>query len=124
MENASSSQPEPSIRTAPTDTTSITAAVVTAVTEANGTKPATPLYEVINPDALEDLYQHGSPEVNFEYIRYKVTIHPDRTVTVSELNTSRIAANSHYSGSESSCSPVDTVTSIWSSSASTCGGAV
>ena len=87
MDNASSSQPEPSIRTTPTDTTSITADVVTAVTEANGTKPTTPLYEAIDPDALEDLYQHASPEVSFEYIGYHVTIHPDRTVTVSELNT-------------------------------------
>jgi len=61
--------------------------VITAVTEANDETPAMPLYEVINPDALEDLYQHGSPEVNFEYAGYSVTIHADRTVTVSELST-------------------------------------
>ncbi|KZN22991.1 hypothetical protein A4G99_15800 [Haladaptatus sp. R4] len=61
--------------------------MVTAVTEANGTKPATLLYEVIDPDALEDLYQHGSPEVSFEYIGYHVTIHSDRTVSVSAMDT-------------------------------------
>ncbi|WP_190303824.1 HalOD1 output domain-containing protein [Haladaptatus sp. R4] len=87
MENASSSQSELSIRTTRPDTESITAAVVTAVTEANGTKPATLLYEVIDPDALEDLYQHGSPEVSFEYIGYHVTIHSDRTVSVSAMDT-------------------------------------
>jgi Halobacterial output domain 1 len=87
MDNASSSQSEPSIRTTLPDTESVTAAVVTAVTEANGTKPATPLYEAINPDALENLYQHDSPEVSFEYAGHHITIHSDQTVTVSELST-------------------------------------
>ena len=87
MDNASSSQPDLSIRTTPTDTTSAVIDVVTAVTEANGTKPATPLYEVIDPDALEDLYQHGSPEVSFEYIGYRVTVHSDRTVSVADVDS-------------------------------------
>ncbi|MCO8245438.1 hypothetical protein NKF25_15355 [Haladaptatus sp. AB643] len=87
MENASSSQSKPSIRTTRPDTESITAAVVTAVTEANGTKPVTPLYEVIDPDALEDLYQHGSPKVSFEYIGFHVTIDSDHTVSVSAMDT-------------------------------------
>ncbi|WP_266083124.1 HalOD1 output domain-containing protein [Haladaptatus caseinilyticus] len=84
MPNTSPSHPEPSLHASPTDTESITAAVLTAVTEANGTKPSTLLYEAIDPDALEDLYQHGSPEVSFEYADKWVTIHPDRTITVSE----------------------------------------
>ncbi|SIR98930.1 hypothetical protein SAMN05421858_5027 [Haladaptatus litoreus] len=87
MEDTSSSQPELSIRKTRPDTESVTAAVVTAVTEANGTKPATPLYEVIDPDALEDLYQHGSPEVSFEYIGYHITIHSDRTVSVAAVDS-------------------------------------
>ncbi|WP_227377181.1 HalOD1 output domain-containing protein [Haladaptatus halobius] len=87
MPSSSPSHPEPPIRTASSDTESITAAVVTAVTEINDTKPATPLYEAINPDALETLYQHSSPEVSFEYISYHVTIHSDRTVTVSDLDS-------------------------------------
>ncbi|GAA0238828.1 hypothetical protein GCM10009000_063010 [Halobacterium noricense] len=61
--------------------------MVTAVTKANGTEPTTPLYEAIDPDALEDLYQHASPTVSFDYIGYRVTVFPDQTVTVSELNT-------------------------------------
>ncbi len=84
MLNSSPSQPEPSIRTTAENTESITSAVVTAVTDATGTKPATPLYEAIDPDALEDLYQHGSPKVSFEYVGHHITIHTDRTVTVSE----------------------------------------
>jgi Halobacterial output domain 1 len=87
MESASSSQPTPSIRTTLPDTGSITAAVVTAVTEANGTKPVTPLYEAIDPDALEALYQHGSPEVSFEYIGHRVTIHSDHTVSVVGIDS-------------------------------------
>ncbi|WP_254663234.1 HalOD1 output domain-containing protein [Haladaptatus sp. W1] len=86
MENTSSTQPGPSIRTTRPDTESITTAVVTAVTEANGTEPATPLYEVIDPDALEALYQHGSPEVSFEYVGFHVTIDSDRTVSVADID--------------------------------------
>ena len=87
MDNTSSSQPGPSIRTTRPDTESITATVVTAVTEANGTKPATPLYAAIDPDALEALYQHGSPEVSFEYVGNHITIHSDRTVSVVDVDS-------------------------------------
>jgi hypothetical protein len=87
MLNSSPSQPEPSIRTTLPDTESITAAVVTAVTDATGTTPVTPLYEAIDPDALEDLYQHASPTVSFEYAGHHITIHSDQTITVSELNS-------------------------------------
>jgi hypothetical protein len=86
MFNSSSLQAEPSIRAESETTESITAAVVRAVTEANGTMPATPLYDVINPDALEDLYRNGSPEVRFEYAGNSVTIRSDRSVAVSELD--------------------------------------
>jgi Halobacterial output domain 1 len=85
MPNTTRSHSEPSLRTSPTDTESITTAVVTAVTEATGTKPTTPLYKAIDPDALESLYQHAAPTVRFKYAGQHVTIAPDRTVTVSEL---------------------------------------
>ena len=83
----SQSPTEPSIRNSASVTESITAAVVTAVTETNGTKPAAPLYEAIDPDALEALYQHGSPEVSFEYIGYHITVHSDRTVSVANADS-------------------------------------
>ncbi|RBI60140.1 hypothetical protein DMJ13_20535 [halophilic archaeon] len=59
--------------------------MVTTVAQVNGRKPATPLYEVIDPDALEDLYHHSPLQVSFEYCGYQVTIHPDQTVTVTEF---------------------------------------
>ncbi|WP_435158451.1 HalOD1 output domain-containing protein [Haladaptatus sp. DFWS20] len=43
--------------------------------------------QFIDPDALEALYQHTSPEVSFEYAGHHITIHSDQTVTVSELNS-------------------------------------
>ncbi|WP_227357523.1 HalOD1 output domain-containing protein [Haladaptatus salinisoli] len=85
MPSSSDLKAKASIHTTSTGTESITSTVVMAVTEANGTKPATPLYEAIDPDALEALYQHGSPEVRFEYIGYSITIHPDRTISVTEI---------------------------------------
>ncbi|MFH5800589.1 HalOD1 output domain-containing protein [Haladaptatus sp. CMAA 1911] len=85
MHDSPPSKAEPSIRVESETTESLTATVVRAVTEAKDRKPATPLYEAINPDALEDLYRRGSPEIRFEYVGYSVTIHSDRSVTVSEL---------------------------------------
>ncbi|WP_227380432.1 HalOD1 output domain-containing protein [Haladaptatus halobius] len=85
MVTSSSSQPEPLIRTTAADAESIVSAIVSAVTEVNDAKPATPLYEAINPDALESLFQHSSPKVSFEYIGYRVTIHPDRTISVADV---------------------------------------
>ncbi|SIR98300.1 hypothetical protein SAMN05421858_4967 [Haladaptatus litoreus] len=82
MPSTPQSHAEPSLQTSP-PTQSITEAVVAAVTETSGTKPTTPLYEAIDPDALESLYQHGSPTVSFEYAGQHVTIAPDRTITVS-----------------------------------------
>lgn len=85
MHDSPQSKAEPSIRTESETTESLTATVVRAVAEAKDAEPATPLYEAINPDALEDLYRRGSPEIRFEYVGYSVTIHSDRSVTVSEL---------------------------------------
>jgi hypothetical protein len=68
-------------------TESIAAAVVAAVTEAKSTKPATPLSEGIDPDALKDLYQYGSTEVSFEYLGYHVTVHSDRTISVIHIDS-------------------------------------
>ncbi len=84
MPSTPQSEVDPSLQTPPPATQSITSAVVTAVTEALGTTPATPLYEAIDPDALESLYQHAAPTVRFEYAGQHVTIASDRTITVSD----------------------------------------
>jgi Halobacterial output domain 1 len=83
----SQSSADHSIRNSVSATESITETVVRAVTEAYGMEPATPLYEAIDPDALEALYQHGSPEVSFEYIGYYITVHSDRTVSVAAVDS-------------------------------------
>lgn len=64
---------------------SIIEAVIEAVLEVHGSAPQTPLYQAIDPDALEQLYQHSSPTVQFEYIGYQITIDSHRAVSVSEL---------------------------------------
>jgi hypothetical protein len=87
MSDPSRSQSSPLIRTSPAQSESIATAIVRSIEQVDGTKPDTPLYEAIEPDALNDLYQHASPEVSFEYAGYSVTIHADQTVTVSDLNT-------------------------------------
>ncbi|RBI58768.1 hypothetical protein DMJ13_25550 [halophilic archaeon] len=58
--------------------------MVEAVAQAKGTKPATPLYDMINPDALQALYEQAAPKVSFDYVGYKVTIYPDQTISVSD----------------------------------------
>jgi hypothetical protein len=87
MNGPSDSQSSPLIRTSPEQSTSIATAIVNAIEQVDGDKPDTPLYEVIEPDALESLYEHGSQRVEFQYADYLVTVQPDQTVLVSELNT-------------------------------------
>ncbi|SIR73695.1 hypothetical protein SAMN05421858_3522 [Haladaptatus litoreus] len=87
MRTTVDSPPEPSLRTAPVGSDVIVSTIIRAITEVHGSAPATPLYEAIDPDALESLYQHGSPTVRFEYIGYHITIHPDQTITVSDMNS-------------------------------------
>ncbi len=64
--------------------------VVEAVAEAEGVQPAKlhpPLYEVIDPDALERVFHTSSGRrmdgsVVFEYRGYEVTVYSDGTVTL------------------------------------------
>lgn len=76
--------PDHSVQLTPTDTDSLLTSIITAVTQATGSDPDTPLYDVIDPDALTDLYERSSPTVDFEYAGSHVTIHPDQTITVTD----------------------------------------
>ncbi|MFH5801963.1 HalOD1 output domain-containing protein [Haladaptatus sp. CMAA 1911] len=87
MHNSPPGQKGTPTRITPEEASSVVSAVVAAVTKDNGTKPETTLYEAIDPDALEDLYEHGRQKVTFEYADHKVTIHPDKTVVASKLST-------------------------------------
>ena len=87
MNGPSDSPSSPLIRTSPGQSESIATAIVSAIEEVDGDKPDTPLYEVIEPDALEALYQHGKQRVEFQYADYQITVQPDQTILVSEPNT-------------------------------------
>ncbi|MCO8245472.1 hypothetical protein NKF25_15530 [Haladaptatus sp. AB643] len=87
MSGPSDSQSSPLIRTSPGPSESVITTIISAVEEVNGDRPSTPLYEVVEPDALEMLYEHGSQRVEFQYADYQITIHPDQTILVSELST-------------------------------------
>lgn len=43
-----------------------------------------PLYDVIDPEALEDLFRNTSGKVTFEYREYEVTVDDEYTVEVHE----------------------------------------
>jgi Halobacterial output domain 1 len=87
MSEPSDSPASPLIRTSPGLSESIATAIVNAIEQVDGDRPSTPLYEVIEPDALEALYEHGSQRVEFQYANYQVTVQPDQTILVSEPNT-------------------------------------
>lgn len=71
----------------PEQSPSIATGIVSAIEAVDGDKPDIPLYEVVEPDALEALYEHGKQRVQFQYADYLVTIQPDQTILVSEPNT-------------------------------------
>ncbi|MFB9809628.1 HalOD1 output domain-containing protein [Haladaptatus pallidirubidus] len=87
MNGPSDSQSSPLIRTSPAQSISIATAIVSAIERVDGDRPDTPLYEVIEPDALEALYEHGRQRVEFQYADYQVTVQPDQTILVSEPTT-------------------------------------
>jgi hypothetical protein len=81
------------VQTAAEATHDISEAVVLAVAEAKGVDPlelTPPLYDVIDPDALEHIFTPISTEnrmkaqVSFVYTGYKVTVFGDGSVTVEE----------------------------------------
>ena len=43
-----------------------------------------PLYDVIDPEALEDLFRNTTGRVTFEYREYEVTVDDDYTVEVRQ----------------------------------------
>jgi len=64
---------------------SVSEAVLTAVADREGVgldELATPLYDVIDPEALDTLFRNGSGRVTFEYMDYVVTVDHRGTVRV------------------------------------------
>lgn len=65
--------------------------IVETVAEAEGVEPTeldTCLYDIIDPDALNDLFQYGEDgpttegTVSFTYHGYEVTVHSDSSVEI------------------------------------------
>lgn len=78
---------------------SLSERVVEEVAAAEGVDPVKlepPLHEVVDPDALDQLFESipGGPDraagkVTFEYLEYEVTVTADRRVTVREIPARR-----------------------------------
>ena len=65
--------------------TPISELVIQAVADAEGCDPsmiASPLYDAIDPDALDAIYARASPRLEFEYADYHIEITPARRVRV------------------------------------------
>ncbi|WP_266082424.1 HalOD1 output domain-containing protein [Haladaptatus caseinilyticus] len=72
-------------RTTRSPQTPISTLVIQAVAEAEECDPsmvAPPLYDAIDPDALDALYARASPHMEFDYAGHHVEITPARRVTV------------------------------------------
>lgn len=79
-------------------------AIVIAISEVTGTDPMVlePLYNVIDPDALNSLFESTGPSrldgsVSFEYCGYQVTIEADGRGFIAELDDSDTASLSMQS---------------------------
>lgn len=61
----------------------LSSAVLAAVAEREGVEPAEldrPLFDAIDPDALDALFERGSGRVRFTYLGYTVVAHSDGRV--------------------------------------------
>lgn len=59
------------------NTQSVTEKVITAVAEREGVDEQDlrqPLYDVVDPDALDNIFRNGAGRVTFEYLGYDVVV--------------------------------------------------
>ena len=66
--------------------TSLSEMILSAVAEREGVdvdELKEPLYESIDPDALEKLFRDSTGQVTFEYLGYEVTVDHERIVEVT-----------------------------------------
>lgn len=78
-----------------TSSQSVVAEVVRQVAAEKGVDPEdleTPLFEVIDPDSLEGLFQSETGSVQFEYLGCKVFVTWDGHVEVQELEADGLGA--------------------------------
>lgn len=63
----------------------LSSAIVVVVADAEGVEPtelAEPLFNAINPGALDSLFRSGEGQVTFEYLDYEVTAHATGEVDI------------------------------------------
>ncbi|RBI58752.1 hypothetical protein DMJ13_25790 [halophilic archaeon] len=85
MSFPSPSQSTPLQQKSSTSAESVAETVVAAVGHAEGTDPTSmtpPLYNAINSDALNALYEQSELQVCFQYAGYRIVIQSDQTVEV------------------------------------------
>lgn len=84
--NASS----PGASPGPGDAESVCELIVHEVADREGIEPwtvAEPLYDSINPEALETLFRGSSGRVTFEYMGYVVTVTHEHEVVIVDPDT-------------------------------------
>lgn len=66
------------------DTESVVDAIATGIAslEQTTSDELRPLYEVIDTDALEELFRDTRGRLTFEYLDYEVTVYHDRSVEI------------------------------------------
>jgi len=71
-----------------TGNTSLSEAVLAAVAEREGISQSelpTPLYDAVNPEALDDLFRDSPGHVTFEYAGYLVTVDSSGSVDLEAV---------------------------------------
>ncbi|ELY56279.1 hypothetical protein C491_15067 [Natronococcus amylolyticus DSM 10524] len=66
--------------------TKLSSEVIAAVAEAEGVSEIDlepPLFEAVNPDALNNLFHNATRRVQFDYLGYTVTVDQDGTVDLA-----------------------------------------
>lgn len=67
---------------------SLTQAVVSALADERGvdeTDLEKPLYEVVDPDALDSLFRKGTGRVTFEYLNHTVSVDHEGRVEIDSV---------------------------------------
>jgi hypothetical protein len=64
------------------DVTSVVASALAAREDVRVDELSPPLYDVIDPEALEELFRDTSGRVTFEYRDYEVTVDDEYTVEI------------------------------------------
>lgn len=71
--------------------TSLSAAILEAIAAREGVDPTelrTPLYTVIDPEALASLFRNGTGQVTFTYHGYEITVSSEGDIDLQPQNDS------------------------------------